>query len=111
VRSAEDALTRQIVRRIGSSCDVSHIVSAVLCMARNLNLQVVAEGVENPAELAFLRPHDCDEAQGYLFSSPVPAEAFARLLEARQIREYPLFWRKNIILYAAVAGYPQRRVM
>jgi EAL domain-containing protein (putative c-di-GMP-specific phosphodiesterase class I) len=49
-------------------------------MARNLCLRVVAEGVENPEEVNFLRLHDCDEAQGYYFSPPVKAEAFVALL-------------------------------
>jgi diguanylate cyclase (GGDEF)-like protein/PAS domain S-box-containing protein len=84
-------IDQSFVREIGPSGEVSHIVSAVLGMARNLNLRVVAEGVENQAELAFLREHDCDEAQGYLFSPPVPAEAFARLLEAEQVKEELLF--------------------
>jgi diguanylate cyclase (GGDEF)-like protein len=73
-------IDQSFVRQIGPSGEVSHIVSAVLGMARNLNLRVVAEGVETPEELAFLRLHDCDEAQGYYFSRPVPAETFASLL-------------------------------
>jgi EAL domain-containing protein (putative c-di-GMP-specific phosphodiesterase class I) len=73
-------IDQSFVRQIRPSGEVSHIVSAVLGMARNLNLRVVAEGVENPEELAFLRMHDCDEAQGYYFSPPVPAAAFAVLL-------------------------------
>jgi EAL domain-containing protein (putative c-di-GMP-specific phosphodiesterase class I) len=51
-------------------------------MGRSLKLRVVAEGVETPAELAFLRANNCDEAQGYYFSRPVSAEKFATLLEA-----------------------------
>jgi len=41
---------------------------------------VIAEGVETAAELAFLNANDCDEAQGYYFSRPVPAEEFVKLL-------------------------------
>ena len=43
---------------------------------------MIAEGVETQEELAFLQAHQCDEAQGYYFSRPVPPEQFARLLEA-----------------------------
>jgi diguanylate cyclase len=50
-------------------------------MGRNLRLRVVAEGVETQEELAFLRAHQCDEAQGHLFSRPLPPEQFAKLLE------------------------------
>ena len=73
-------IDQSFVRQIGPSGEVSHIVSAVLSMARNLNLRVVAEGVENAEELAFLSEQDCDEAQGYYFSRPLPAEDFAALL-------------------------------
>jgi EAL domain len=55
-------------------------VKAVIGMARGLKLRVIAEGVENLEELAFLRAYRCDEAQGYYFSRPVPAEQFATLL-------------------------------
>jgi EAL domain-containing protein (putative c-di-GMP-specific phosphodiesterase class I) len=50
-------------------------------MARSLKLRVIAEGVETLKELEFLRAHHCDEAQGYYFSRPVPAEEFAKLLK------------------------------
>ena len=55
--------------------------SAVVAMARSLELLVVAEGVETREQLAFLEKLDCDEYQGYLFSKPVPAEELARMLE------------------------------
>jgi EAL domain-containing protein (putative c-di-GMP-specific phosphodiesterase class I) len=42
---------------------------------------VVAEGVETRAEMAFLQAHQCDEAQGFYFSRPVPAQQFAGLLK------------------------------
>ena len=49
-------------------------------MAQSLKLRVIAEGVETREELEFLRARHCDEAQGYYFSRPVPAEQFAELL-------------------------------
>jgi predicted signal transduction protein with EAL and GGDEF domain len=49
-------------------------------MARSLGLRVVAEGVETREQLRFLQAHACDEAQGYYFSRPVPADRFADLL-------------------------------
>ena len=55
-------------------------MTAVISMARSLNLRVIAEGVETLEELAFLQAHQCDEAQGYYFSRPVPPEHFAKLL-------------------------------
>jgi EAL domain-containing protein (putative c-di-GMP-specific phosphodiesterase class I) len=50
-------------------------------MGRSLNLRVVAEGVETREELEFLQAHQCDEAQGYYFSRPVPPEQFVTLFE------------------------------
>jgi EAL domain-containing protein (putative c-di-GMP-specific phosphodiesterase class I) len=52
----------------------------VIGMAQSLRLRVIAEGVETLEELEFLKAHHCDEAQGYYFSRPVPAEQFAKLL-------------------------------
>jgi predicted signal transduction protein with EAL and GGDEF domain len=50
-------------------------------MARSLKLRIIAEGVENVEHVAFLQAHQCDEAQGYYFSRPVPSDQFAKLLE------------------------------
>ncbi|MGZ4163569.1 MAG: EAL domain-containing protein, partial [Tumebacillaceae bacterium] len=57
------------------------IVSAIINLAHNLKLNVVAEGVETEEQLAFLIELGCDEVQGYLFSPPVSAERFLGLLE------------------------------
>lgn len=59
------------------------IIRAIVGMAKSLGLEVVAEGVETPAQLAFLREQGCDEAQGYLISRPVDAQSLADLLETQ----------------------------
>jgi predicted signal transduction protein with EAL and GGDEF domain len=59
------------------------VTSAVISLGQKLNLRVIAEGVENEAQAAFLRNINCDEMQGYLFSRPVPAQGIEELLEAR----------------------------
>jgi diguanylate cyclase (GGDEF)-like protein/PAS domain S-box-containing protein len=74
-------IDQSFVRQITTAPDETSIVTAIISMGRNLGLRVVAEGVETRHELAFLRTHDCDEAQGYLFSRPVPPEQFAKLLK------------------------------
>jgi EAL domain-containing protein (putative c-di-GMP-specific phosphodiesterase class I) len=51
-------------------------------MAHSLRLEVVAEGVETEAQLAFLRERGCEYVQGFLISRPVPAEQIIRLLPA-----------------------------
>jgi diguanylate cyclase (GGDEF)-like protein len=56
------------------------ITKALLAMAHRLELNVVAEGVENEDQLSFLGANDCDEVQGYLFGRPIPAEELSSLL-------------------------------
>ena len=73
-------IDQSFVRQITTAPDETTIVTAVISMGRSLKLRVVAEGVETQEELAFLQAHQCDEAQGYYFSRPVPPQQFARLL-------------------------------
>jgi diguanylate cyclase (GGDEF)-like protein/PAS domain S-box-containing protein len=74
-------IDQSFVGQIGSGDGDAAIVTAVISMAQSLKLRVVAEGVETFEELEFLRAHHCEEAQGYYFGRPVPAQEFARLLE------------------------------
>jgi diguanylate cyclase (GGDEF)-like protein len=64
--------------------DGASIVKAIIQLGHTLQLTVIAEGVETDAQLAFLNTAGCDEAQGYLFSRPVPADQFAKLLEKKE---------------------------
>jgi diguanylate cyclase (GGDEF)-like protein/PAS domain S-box-containing protein len=73
-------IDQSFVRQIAVSPNETTIVSAIISMGQSLRLRVIAEGVETPEQLEFLRTHHCDEAQGYYFSRPVPAEKFAQLL-------------------------------
>ena len=75
-------IDQSFVSQISAAGDDTTIVTAVIAMARNLNLRVIAEGAETAEVVAFLRAHQCDEAQGYYFSRPVPPQQFAKLLEA-----------------------------
>jgi EAL domain-containing protein (putative c-di-GMP-specific phosphodiesterase class I) len=74
-------IDQSFVRRITTAPDETTIVTAVISMACSLKLRVVAEGVETLKDLEFLQAHQCDEAQGFYFSRPVPPEQFAQLLE------------------------------
>jgi predicted signal transduction protein with EAL and GGDEF domain len=74
-------IDKSFVSQIKTAVEDRAIVGAVIAMGQSLNLRVVAEGVETQDELEFLRAHQCDEAQGYYFSRPVPAEQFAALLK------------------------------
>jgi diguanylate cyclase (GGDEF)-like protein/PAS domain S-box-containing protein len=73
-------IDQSFIRQITETPSETAIVKAVLSMAQSLNLRVVAEGVETRGELEFLQTHLCDEAQGYYFSRPLPAEQFEAFL-------------------------------
>lgn len=68
---------RSFVRDLAGDANDAGVVSAVINMGRSLNMRVVAEGVEAVEQLSFLKNHGCSEAQGYLFSRPVPAADLA----------------------------------
>lgn len=60
------------------------IVDAIMALARSLKLDVVAEGIENEAQLAFLHKRGCRQGQGYLFGKPMNAAAFTELLSSSE---------------------------
>jgi EAL domain-containing protein (putative c-di-GMP-specific phosphodiesterase class I) len=76
-------IDRGFVRDLPDDSSDAEIAATIIAMARNLRLHVVAEGVETDAQAAFLAGHGCHAYQGYLFSRPLPAEAFADFLRAR----------------------------
>lgn len=73
-------IDQSFVRDITLDSDGAAIVSAIIAMACNLRLNVLAEGVETEAQLSFLRAQGCNEIQGYSFSYPLTAQEFERLL-------------------------------
>jgi EAL domain-containing protein (putative c-di-GMP-specific phosphodiesterase class I) len=74
-------IDQSFVRDMLASDDGASIVRAVIQLGHNLQLTVIAEGVETTAQRDFLEKSGCDEAQGYLYSRPVPVEQVSRLLE------------------------------
>lgn len=80
-------IDQSFVRDLAIDPDDATIVRAIIQMARNLNLQTIAEGVETEEMRDLLRSFGCDAAQGYLYSRPVPAQDIERLL--RQARACP----------------------
>jgi EAL domain-containing protein (putative c-di-GMP-specific phosphodiesterase class I) len=79
-------LDRSFIRNVTTDSDDAVIVNSVIGLAHDLRLEVIAEGVENEEQLAYLRESGCDRVQGYYFSEPLPAEDFSELLK----REKPL---------------------
>jgi diguanylate cyclase (GGDEF)-like protein/PAS domain S-box-containing protein len=78
-------IDRSFVAGLPDHRDSIAITQAVVAMAHSLGMNVTAEGVETEAQAAFLRSIECDKQQGYLFSRPVGASAYARnLLESRR---------------------------
>jgi diguanylate cyclase (GGDEF)-like protein/PAS domain S-box-containing protein len=74
---------RTFVSNQGERRDTAAVVHAIVALAHNLNMKVVAEGVEKPEQIAFLQALDCDSGQGYLFSRPLdPAAAEAWITPA-----------------------------
>ncbi len=73
-------IDKSFVRDLATDPDDAAIINAIIAMAHTLKLKVVAEGVETDAQRAFLKSSGCDEFQGYLFSRPVEAAEYARLL-------------------------------
>lgn len=77
-------IDQAFVRNIGIDPDDEAIIHATITMAHNLHREVVAEGVETEQHLDFLRSHDCEVVQGFLFSRPLPAGVFRDMLEQRR---------------------------
>jgi diguanylate cyclase (GGDEF)-like protein len=75
-------IDQSFVRGLASSSEDAAITCATIAMARQLGLGVVAEGVEEQAQMDFLLRYGCVEYQGHLFSPAVPADAFAELLRS-----------------------------
>jgi EAL domain-containing protein (putative c-di-GMP-specific phosphodiesterase class I) len=74
-------IDQSFIRDLEADSEDAHIVSAIIAMAKSLNLRVIAEGVEKQEHVDFLKGKSCDLIQGYFFSKPLPAVEFAELLK------------------------------
>jgi EAL domain-containing protein (putative c-di-GMP-specific phosphodiesterase class I) len=77
-------IDQSFVREVSTDPDDAALVMAIITLAHNLRLKVIAEGVETEEQLRFLRLLRCDEIQGFLFSKPVPADELTALLIGEQ---------------------------
>ncbi len=73
-------IDRSFIQDLQNNPDDAAITFSIIAMAHNLNLKVIAEGVENEEQLKLLRLHHCDEGQGFLFGHPLVADEFIKLL-------------------------------
>jgi diguanylate cyclase (GGDEF)-like protein len=71
---------RSFIRNIATHSESKKITELIVMLAHNLDMEVVAEGVETTQQLECLRPFNCEYVQGYLFSPPVPIEAATKLI-------------------------------
>ncbi len=79
-------IDRAFVMDLPANASSGAIVDAIVTLAHGLGLEVVAEGVETPEQLAFLQAHGCDEGQGYYFGKPMPLSEFRLLLDQDRAR-------------------------
>ncbi|WP_394389435.1 putative bifunctional diguanylate cyclase/phosphodiesterase [Shewanella woodyi] len=77
-------IDRAFINKMASSKSDKALVTAILAMAKSLEMKVVAEGIEDEQQAQFLQSHGCEFGQGYLFSRPVTAEAFTQLLMEKE---------------------------
>ena len=73
-------IDRSFIRDVAVNSDDAAITTAIISMAKSLSLKVIAEGVENEAQMSFLRKLGCEEIQGYYFSKPLTAEEISTKL-------------------------------
>jgi EAL domain-containing protein (putative c-di-GMP-specific phosphodiesterase class I) len=73
-------IDRSFIKAVAVNPDDAAITAAIISLSKSLNLKVIAEGVEDEAQMSFLRAHQCDEIQGYYFSKPLTLEEFAEKL-------------------------------
>ena len=76
-------IDRAFVANITENPGDAALAKGIIALAKSLGMGVVAEGVETEEQLALLRRHGCEEIQGYYYSPPIPAEAFADWFRAR----------------------------
>ena len=75
---------KSFIDDVPGDTDSMTMVETIISMARHLNLNTVAEGVETSEQLRFLRENQCDQVQGYLFAPPMPADQFIAFLKKHE---------------------------
>lgn len=76
-------IDKSFIRDVTNNVNDQAIVTSIIQLAHNMNLTVIAEGVETKDMVKFLKKHDCDEMQGFLYSKPLPADELTTFIEKR----------------------------
>ncbi|OEU71534.1 MAG: hypothetical protein BA874_06405 [Desulfuromonadales bacterium C00003068] len=79
-------IDQSFVQSIGGPAGNHAIVEAIIALARALELEVIAEGIESQAHIAFLKEHGCVYGQGFYFSRPLPVDAFEQFLRRGRLK-------------------------
>ncbi|MFC6297748.1 EAL domain-containing protein [Pseudomonas sp. CCM 7893] len=74
-------IDQSFIRGLSANSQDAQLIGAIISLGKSLNLHIIAEGVETVEQLDFLKSNLCEEGQGYLFSKPVAADDFARMLQ------------------------------
>jgi diguanylate cyclase (GGDEF)-like protein/PAS domain S-box-containing protein len=77
-------IDRSFVKNIGIDKSDESIIKATLAMCQSLGLVVIAEGVETPEQLSFMKDNNCQIIQGYYYSKPLPADQFMKYLSSTE---------------------------
>ena len=84
-------IDQSFIRGLSENSQDAQLISAIINLGKSLDLNIIAEGVETVEQLVFLKAHQCEEGQGFLFSKAVAAEDFAQLLQAGQCSLMPAY--------------------
>jgi diguanylate cyclase (GGDEF)-like protein len=98
-------IDRSFIREISTDQNDALIAAAIITMAHTLDLNVVAEGVESPEQLQFLKDRDCNEYQGYLLARPMAPEEVSRFIHAVKTGAAPAGRRPHSNGHKAAPGH------
>jgi diguanylate cyclase (GGDEF)-like protein len=76
-------IDRSFINELGTEQNNESIIKAIIALAKNLDLQIIAEGVEKRKQLSFLQQHGCDAIQGYLVCPPLNVQGFEEFLRVK----------------------------
>ena len=101
-------IDRSFISEVMDRPDDASIVRAIVSLAHSLRLKVVAEGVESPAQLEFLKTVGCDQYQGFHFSAPLSAGEFESLIRTARAGDAEFMLRDAVRTHSKLAAYRRK---